>query len=155
MSASDQPWWAALRTQWTAGIVSAPPTAPSSNQKITRHFATRGPVQPEAVIEIQCVRKRTGERPAPAGILALSSFVPTVDGWQASLADRTPTRAFIAHGRSDPVIDVGFARQARELLQAGGRDVSYHEFEGGYRVDPAALSEAVRVAGADRRADAG
>ena len=44
------------------------------------------------------------DRPAPAGILAFSGFVPTVDGWQPSLADRTGTRAFIAHGRHDPIM---------------------------------------------------
>ena len=43
-------------------------------------------------------------RPAPAGILALSGFVPTVDGWTPSLADRTSLRTFIAHGRNDQTI---------------------------------------------------
>jgi phospholipase/carboxylesterase len=92
------------------------------------------------------VRKRTGERPAPAGILALSGFVPTVDGRQASRAARTAARAFIAHGRSDPVIDVGFARQARELLQAGWMS-GITSSAGGHYVDPAALSEAARWLG--------
>ena len=44
-----------------------------------------------------------GDRPAPAGILALSGFIPTVEGWQPSLDDRD-TRILIAHGRNDPVI---------------------------------------------------
>ena len=30
----------------------------------------------------------SGDRPAPAGILAFSGFIPTVEGWQASLDDR-------------------------------------------------------------------
>src|SRR3954468_19456758 len=34
-------------------------------------------------------------RPAPAGILAFSGFVPVVEGWQPSLADRVDTRVFI------------------------------------------------------------
>src|ERR1700679_2624892 len=38
-------------------------------------------------------------RPAPAGILAFSSFIPTVPGWDPSLADRSALRVFIAHGR--------------------------------------------------------
>ena len=81
-----------------------------------------------------------GERPAPAGILAFSGFVPTVEGWQPQLADRrTATRAFIAHGRNDPVIDVGFGRLARELLEAGGFDVSYHESEAAHQIHPAHL----------------
>ncbi len=62
------------------------------------------------------------DRPAVAGILAFSGFVPTVEGWEPSFADRSETRAFIAHGRRDPIIEVGFARRARELLEAGGLD---------------------------------
>ena len=83
------------------------------------------------------------DRPAPAGILAFSGFVPTVDGWQPSLADRTGMRAFIAHGRADPIMDVGFAHAARELLEAGGLDVSYHESGAAHHIDPAHVPAAV------------
>jgi phospholipase/carboxylesterase len=83
------------------------------------------------------------ERPAPAGILAFSGFIPTVDGWQPSLADRQGTRAFIAHGRNDPVMDVAFARAAHELLEAGGLPVSYHESDAGHHIDPAHVAPAV------------
>ena len=31
---------------------------------------------------------------------------------------------FIAHGRSDPIMDVDFARQARALIEAGGLPTS-------------------------------
>jgi phospholipase/carboxylesterase len=82
------------------------------------------------------------ERPAPAGILAFSGFVPTVDGWQPSLADRTGTRAFVAHGRRDQVMAVDFARQARELLEAGGLDVEYHESDAAHHIDPAHVGPA-------------
>ena len=47
-----------------------------------------------------------GARPAPAGILALSGFIPTVEGWEPSLGDRSGTAVLIAHGRLDPVIPV-------------------------------------------------
>ena len=77
-----------------------------------------------------------GDRPAPAGILAFSGFVPTVEGWQPDLASRTATRAFVAHGRQDPIMDVSFARQARELLESGGLDVTYHESDAGHHIDP-------------------
>src|SRR5919107_838909 len=83
------------------------------------------------------------DRPAPAGILAFSGFVPTVDDWQPSLADRPDTRAFIAHGRNDPIMDVAFARQARELLEAGGLDITYHESDGAHHIDPAHIPAAV------------
>ncbi|HKG67099.1 MAG TPA: phospholipase [Solirubrobacteraceae bacterium] len=83
------------------------------------------------------------DRPAPAGILAFSGFVPTVDGWMPSLPDRTDTRVFIAHGRHDPVIDVGFAQRAKELIEAGGLPLEYHEFDGAHQIDPAHVPAAV------------
>jgi phospholipase/carboxylesterase len=83
------------------------------------------------------------DRPAPAGILAFSGFIPTVEGWQPSPADRTDTRVFIAHGRSDPIMDVSFARTARELLEAGGLPVEYHESDAGHHIDPAHVQPAV------------
>jgi phospholipase/carboxylesterase len=82
-------------------------------------------------------------RPAPAGILAFSGFVPTVDGWQPELAGRESTRVFIAHGRADPIMDVTFARRAHELIQAGGLPVSYHESDAGHHIDPAHVPAAI------------
>jgi phospholipase/carboxylesterase len=82
-------------------------------------------------------------RPAPAGVLAFSGFAPIVDGWSPDLASRRETCAFIAHGRRDPVIDVEFARRARDLLRAGGLVVEYHESYAAHRIDPAHVPLAV------------
>ena len=82
------------------------------------------------------------DRPAPAGILAFSGFIPTVSGWSPYVAGRTGLRAFIAHGRRDPVIVVEFARRARELLEAGGLEVEYHESEASHQIDPAHIPPA-------------
>jgi len=79
-------------------------------------------------------------RPAPAGILAFSGFVPTVDGWQPDLP--RDTRVFIAHGRNDPVMDIHFARDARDLLTAAGRDVTYQESDAAHHIDPAHIPAA-------------
>lgn len=84
-----------------------------------------------------------GDRPAVAGVLAFSGFVPVVDGWEPRLDDRTSTRAFIAHGRRDPVIDVGFGRGARDMLEAGGLPVDYRESDVGHQIDPSQLPGAV------------
>ena len=84
-----------------------------------------------------------GDRPAPAGILAFSGFVPTVEGWQPSLGDRTGLRAFIAHGRQDPIMGVDFARQAHAMLEAGALDVEYHESDAAHHIDPAHVPAAV------------
>src|SRR4051794_37596279 len=82
------------------------------------------------------------ERPAPAGILAFSGFVPTGEGWEPSFADRTGTRVFVSHGRNDPVIAVEFAHRARELVEAGGLDITYRESELGHQIDPAHMRDA-------------
>ncbi|HEU5104436.1 MAG TPA: phospholipase [Solirubrobacterales bacterium] len=84
----------------------------------------------------------SGDRPAVAGILAFSGFVPTVEGWEPALEDRTETPVFISHGRRDPVIGIEFAERARELLSAGGLDVTYRESDLGHQIDPAHLREA-------------
>jgi phospholipase/carboxylesterase len=83
------------------------------------------------------------DRPAPAGILAFSGFVPTVEGWAPDLATRTGTRVFIAHGRHDPIMDVAFARRARELLEAGGLPVDYHESDAAHHIDPEHVPAAI------------
>jgi phospholipase/carboxylesterase len=82
-------------------------------------------------------------RPTPAGVLAFSGFVPTLEDWHPELASRKGLHGFIAHGRRDPVIDVEFARRARDLLQAGGLDVEYHESDAGHHIDPAHVPVAV------------
>lgn len=84
-----------------------------------------------------------GERPAPAGILAFSGFVPTVAGWQPHLDDRQATRVFIAHGRQDPIMAVDLGRRARDLLETGGLEVEYHESDAGHTIDPASVPAAV------------
>lgn len=84
----------------------------------------------------------SGDRPAVAGVLAFSGFVPTVAGWEPALADRGGSRAFVAHGDRDPVIGVEFGRAARDLLEGGGVDVTYVESPVAHQIDPAALSAA-------------
>jgi phospholipase/carboxylesterase len=83
------------------------------------------------------------ERPGPAGIMAFSGFIPTVEGWEPDLAGRTDLRAFIAHGRLDPVMEIGFARRAREQLAAAGIAVDYHESDAAHHIDPAHVPAAV------------
>jgi len=84
----------------------------------------------------------SGDRPPVAGVMAFSGFVPTVPGWEPSLADRTSTRAFVAHGDRDPVIDVEFGRAARDLLERGGIDVTYVETPVGHQIGPTSLAAA-------------
>jgi phospholipase/carboxylesterase len=89
-----------------------------------------------------------GDRPKPAGVLALSGFVPTVEGWEPDLASRADLPVLIAHGRRDPVIDVAFARRARALLEGAGLPVEYHESDAGHHIDPAHVPAVVEWLGA-------
>ncbi len=82
------------------------------------------------------------DRPAVAGALAFSGFVPVVEDWEPHFDDRRGTRAFVSHGRRDPIMEIEFARRTRELLEAGGLDVEYHESELGHQIDPEHLAAA-------------
>ena len=75
-------------------------------------------------------------RPLPAGIIALSGFIPTVEGW--SLREDIPAGFPVAmgHGTADPVISVDFAHDAKRRLDAAGADVLYHESAIGHTIDP-------------------
>jgi phospholipase/carboxylesterase len=81
-------------------------------------------------------------RPAPAGILALSGFLPQVEGHEPVLERREGFPVAIGHGAADPVIPVDFARAARDRLQAAGADVLYRESPGlPHTIDPGFVPE--------------
>ncbi|MEA2497276.1 MAG: phospholipase/carboxylesterase [Thermoleophilaceae bacterium] len=77
----------------------------------------------------------SADRPQPAGLLIFSGFIPKVERWEPDL-NRSDLPIFIAHGRRDPVMEVGFAREARELLEGAGFPVDYHESDAAHHIDP-------------------
>jgi phospholipase/carboxylesterase len=79
-------------------------------------------------------------RPEPAGIMALSGFMPTVEGFELDLGDRSGLHVAIGHGTHDPVIGVGFARDARQRLESANADVTYEESPMGHQIDPRFLA---------------
>jgi phospholipase/carboxylesterase len=80
-------------------------------------------------------------RPRPAGLIALSGFVPTVPGFELDLSAPFP-RLAIGHGALDPVISVDWGRRARELLEEAGAEPVYRESPTlGHSVDPGFLRE--------------
>jgi phospholipase/carboxylesterase len=85
----------------------------------------------------------SADRPVPAGILAFSGFIPVVEGWEPDLEGREGMPVFIAHGRRDPVMDISFARNARDLLEGAGLDVEYHESDAAHHIDPDHVPAAV------------
>jgi phospholipase/carboxylesterase len=81
-------------------------------------------------------------RPSPAGILAMSGFVPTVDGWEPRFEDRRGLGILVHHGRADPIISVEFGRRAARTLEEGGLDVTYLESDAGHWVPPELIPHA-------------
>jgi phospholipase/carboxylesterase len=79
-------------------------------------------------------------RPRPAGILALSGFIPVVDGFEPDLSPPLPPVA-IGHGTLDPVISVEFGRRAKAILEEAGADVLYRESPIPHTIDPRFLTE--------------
>jgi len=85
-------------------------------------------------------------RPRYAGLIGLSGFVPTVEGWEPDLERDLPPVA-IGHGTLDPVIEVGFSRRARDLLEAAGAEVTYRESPMPHAIDPRFAAELPRWIG--------
>jgi phospholipase/carboxylesterase len=81
------------------------------------------------------------ERARPAGIMALSGFIPEVDGFEIDLSKAAGLPVAIGHGTHDPVISVEFGRDAHERLVKAGADVLYRESPMGHTIDPAFLGE--------------
>ena len=75
-------------------------------------------------------------RPAPAGLVALSGFIPTVEGFELDLRRRQGLPAAIGHGTEDPIISVDFAREARRRLEEAGLEVLYRESAMPHTIDP-------------------
>jgi phospholipase/carboxylesterase len=84
-------------------------------------------------------------RPRPAGILAMSGFIPTVEGFELDLESRAGLPVSISHGTYDPVIGVEFGRDARDRLDAAGLEVAYREDPVAHQITPAALAQARAV----------
>jgi phospholipase/carboxylesterase len=74
-------------------------------------------------------------RPRPAGLIALSSFMPTVEGFSLDLSPPLPPVA-IGHGTHDNVIGVEWGRRARAVLEEAGADVLYRETPMFHQIDP-------------------
>ena len=82
-------------------------------------------------------------RPHPAGLVGLSGFVPTVEGFSLDLTPPLP-RVAIGHGIYDDVISVEWSRRARALLTEAGADVLYREYPLPHAVDPRFVAELQR-----------
>jgi phospholipase/carboxylesterase len=77
-------------------------------------------------------------RPRPDALLAMSGFIPTVEGYEIDLDPPFP-RIAIAHGVLDPVISVDWGREARDTLEDSGADVVYCDSPVGHEIDPGVI----------------
>ena len=75
-------------------------------------------------------------RPRPAALLPFSCFIPTVEGFGLDLADLDGYPVAIGHGTHDPIIEVGWGRKAKEILEGAGAAVTYRESPMPHTIDP-------------------
>jgi phospholipase/carboxylesterase len=80
------------------------------------------------------------DRPRPAALIALSSFVPSVPGFELDLTPPLPPLA-VGHGTHDPIIGVEWGRRARALFEGAGADLLYREYPLPHTIDPQFLLE--------------
>jgi phospholipase/carboxylesterase len=73
--------------------------------------------------------------------MALSGFMPTVEGFDLELERAGGLPVAIAHGTADPVISVEFGRDARRRLEDAGADVLYRESPVLHTIDPAIVPD--------------
>ncbi len=90
---------------------------------------------------VSCAAALGMGRPRAAGLLMMSGFYPMVRGWKLDPAAKQGMPAYVSHGAYDPVIPVGFGREARDRLEEGGLDVIYREPRIQHSVDFALIPE--------------
>jgi phospholipase/carboxylesterase len=82
-----------------------------------------------------------GAAKRPAAIVALSGFMPRVEGLELDLAGLGGFPVAIGHGTYDDVIPARFGREAKERLEAAGADVLHREYPLPHTIDPHVLPE--------------
>ena len=85
---------------------------------------------------------RQSDRPHPAAILALSTYLPEVDGlvydWDA--APSIPV--LLQHGTDDPLIPIERGRDAAQTLEEHGSPITYREYPIGHEVSLPSIQQA-------------
>ena len=105
--------------------------------------ATALPARPSASTgrHARARNKAAEGRPRPAGLIALSGFIPTVAGFEIDLESEQRPPVAIGHGIYDPVIGVEWGRRARAALEAADFPVTYRESPLPHAIDPRFLAE--------------
>ncbi len=82
-----------------------------------------------------------GAAARPAAIVALSGFLPVVEGLELDVTGLDGHPIAIGHGTYDDVISVQYGRQARQFVQEAGADLLYREYPLPHTIDPGFLPE--------------
>jgi phospholipase/carboxylesterase len=85
---------------------------------------------------------RRSDRPRPAGLLAMSGFLPEVDGLEYDFAGAPAPPVLLQHGTHDPLIDVAQGRRAAETLAGAGVPVVYREYPMAHQVALESMADA-------------
>ncbi len=75
-------------------------------------------------------------RPRPAGLIAMSGFIPAVPGLEPALRRLRGFPVAVTHGSADPIVGVEHARAARDRARAAGAEVLYRETAVPHMLDP-------------------
>ena len=91
-----------------------------------------------------------GHAKRPQAVIALSGFMPDVEGLDLDVSDLDGWPVAIAHGALDNVIPVDWSRAARDLMVASGADVALPRVAAaGHSIDPQIIPA---LRGSSRRA---
>jgi phospholipase/carboxylesterase len=71
-----------------------------------------------------------------AGLIALSGYLHIAEEELQDLVGEALPPILIAHGTQDPVVPIGAARSARQLLESLGATVEYEEYEMLHEIRP-------------------
>ncbi len=82
-----------------------------------------------------------GATKRPAAIVALSGFMPQLEGLELDLSDLDGFPIAIGHGTLDPVISVQYGREALQRVEPTGASVLYREYSLPHTIDPGFLPE--------------
>ncbi len=93
-------------------------------------------------------------RPRPAGIIALSGFMPEVEGFELDLEELDGYPIAVAHGSQDAVISADFGRAAAERVRAAGAALLWRESAVPHTIDPRVVPELREFVAAALRAPA-
>jgi phospholipase/carboxylesterase len=87
-------------------------------------------------------------RPRPAGLLAVSGFIPRVTDLELDDENLRDLPVAICHGANDPRIPVSLARSARDRATEGGAKVMYRETDVPHILDPRVVPDLIGWLGA-------